>query len=170
MKKVAISLLFLLLVLISCPVYSEYDSQGNSLTHNFRYLEPSKNLLYVAVMQVKNKNEHESSTISNIAIVNLYTNLSSYIFKEDFKENIISLYFETEINSTGVIEFNDNIAKNNTGLAMDILKYRRVKEQLCICTYDKEKKLYSIWYCSKQGLNLRHVISFNEGTEWWSTC
>ena len=160
MKKFVIPFLFFL---ISSSVFAGF---GNSA--KFIYFDPTNNLTYVSI----GKNEKLASYTKNIAIINSSTNKISYIFEDQFKEDIINMYFESEYNEKeGKVIFNidyyynkyrfDGMIKNN------IFVNRPIKDKLCIFTFDSKNKKYSIWYCDKKGENLRLAKTFDNKTDWW---
>ncbi len=156
MKKLA----FFLLFFVSCPIYAGFSSFDNDIN----YIEPTYNLFYTEVLKIKNNKDLDRNFISNIGIINLNTNTTTYIFKNDFNENIEDLFFETGFNSDSEeIKFNKNYrVENNRGI-----KNRLIKDKLCIYTYNSETRTYSLWFCNKLGQNLKRVKSFKRDTNWW---
>lgn len=155
MKKIAI----LLLLFVSFPVYA-----GFYVGRDFKYYEPAKNLWYISIGEVKKNKEISNNVIKNIAIVNLNSNETNYLFDKEFDENIQDLYFETDFrNKDGVVEFNSmtHIKNNNN------IQVRAIKDRLCIITYNTSTQKYSLWFSNKIGKGLNRVKSFSKDTDWW---
>lgn len=160
--KIFLSVFFLLL--IPFPVFA-----GFYYDNDFRYIEPTKNFLYISVGEAKNNKI--GSKIKNVALVNLNTNEISYIFDDDFEENIIDIIFESRFDpDEESIEFNlkeDSYRAKRLFLNNSQVPNRPLKDKICILTHHPKKHLYSLWFCDKSGQNLKQVKTIFANTVWW---
>ncbi len=160
MKKL---ILIFLLFLISSLVFIGF---GYNL--KFKYFDPTNNLVYVSV----GKNEKMIGDTKNIAIVDSNTDKVSYIFEDEFKEDIINMYFESEYSEKEekiIFNFDDNYYKYGVRdkIRNNVFISRPVKDKLCILTYYSKTRMYSIWFCDKKGDNLRLAKTFDNKIDWW---
>ena len=158
MKKFVFIFLFFL---ISCPVYGGFSS----FTNDFKYYESTKKLWYISVGEVQRNKKINFSIIKNVAIVNLSkSNEVTYIFKDEFNERIQGICFESSFKKElETLEYiGDCEVKNNEGI-----KFRELKDRICIFTYNPQTKKNSIWFCNKLGLELKKIKSFGKYDDWW---
>lgn len=159
----------LLLLLVALPVQAGFVSRRGQRIQVF---EPSKNVLYRGIAGLDKKGNIDENVIKNIAVVNLSTDEVSYIFGEDFKEEIWGLVFEFGYAAQhSRIDVYDSV-NNNTGYSSWIrnnydLEKRPVRDRLLVITNNPNTGSTSIWFCNKMGQDLKRVRTFDRETDWW---
>lgn len=103
--------------------------------------------------------------ISNICIFNIKSEQMKLVFPPEFTDKIVIFNYEVGysvenntyyVNSENLInEFGDTAIK---------LDYSKASQSLIIVSFNEKSKIYTLWFCSKHGDNLRKIATYDEKT------
>ncbi|MDJ1483778.1 hypothetical protein QNI16_24980 [Cytophagaceae bacterium YF14B1] len=138
----------------------EYDRKLNIFYFSLNPLKKSKGL-----MGGKKEEEYDRSSLSNIAVYEINTGKTRYLFDTVHEEEEITHFlFESSYVEEGKrIEFNHSSSKiqNNSSIAQ-----RDALDRLLICQSNKTKEINKLWSFRKNGEGKRLITEFGKDTEW----
>lgn len=136
----------------------EYDRQFNRLYVSIPVSKKSGNL-FKSVVQ-------ESSAVQNIAIYDISSRTTRYLFEEVVAESVISHFlFEELFNATsGWMDFNRSSShvQNN-----EAISEREPANRLFVCQHLPVPKKRLLWTFQKNGDDKRLVAELEEHTDWF---
>lgn len=167
----------LVLIFIVSIIALSFSPGGGNYNRNFfgsiNYFERTHNLRYLGMRDSVLTKDSKGKTqkeyiINNVAIHDINTSTTSYIFNDTIHHDIEGFYFETAyfekyqsiefnysfdstLNEKGLFQFENN--KN--------ISKRPISDKLIIKCYDYRTNLTTIWTCNKVGTDLKKAFEFN---------
>lgn len=131
-------------------------------TYNLYYKTSLDTIKYI---NEKGKKDFEIRS-TNLTIYDITIGTKTQLFPNGFKEEIITILFETKIDSSGTIMFNNDdynpqrYIRNNYNISS-----RELSNKLIIVTFSMETKMFTLWTAHKNGKELKNLKSFSNTDE-----